>query len=44
MAKKLKELPTHVIKGIEKSIRQFEEGKTISLEEFKKKHFTKNNL
>lgn len=34
-------LPPHVLKGIEKSIRQFENGETISFEEFKTKHFSK---
>ena len=31
----------HIAKSIEKSIRQYEDGQTISLEEFKEKHFTK---
>jgi len=34
-------LPAHVSKSIEKSIRQFENGQTISLQEFKEKHFSK---
>jgi hypothetical protein len=33
-------LPSHVSHSIEKSIKQYEEGKTISLDEFKKKHFS----
>lgn len=31
-------LPDHVLKGIDKSLQQFEEGKSISLEEFSNKH------
>lgn len=31
-------LPDHVLKGIEKSLQQFEEEKSISLEEFSGKH------
>lgn len=31
-------LPTHVSKSIEKSIKQFEKGQAISLDEFKAKH------
>jgi len=34
-------LPTHISKSIEKSIKQFENGQTISLQEFKEKHFSK---
>jgi hypothetical protein len=34
-------LPLHVSKSIEKSLKQFENGQTISLEEFKQKHFVK---
>ena len=34
-------LPNHVSKSIEKSIEQFEKGQTISLQEFKEKHFSK---
>jgi len=34
-------LPPHVIKGIEKSLKQYEDGQTISLQEFKDKHFSK---
>ncbi len=34
-------LPPHVIKGIEKSLKQAENGQTISLKEFKEKHFSK---
>jgi hypothetical protein len=34
-------LPAHVSKSIEKSIKQFEGGQTISLEEFKRKHFSR---
>jgi len=33
-------LPAHVLKGIEKSIAQYENGQTISLEEFKSRHFS----
>lgn len=32
------ELPAHVIKSVEKSIKQNEAGQTISLEEFTQKH------
>jgi hypothetical protein len=32
-------LPPHVLNGIEKSMEQYENGQTISLEEFKNKHF-----
>lgn len=32
-------LPVHVLKGIEKSIEQYENNQAISMEEFKKKHF-----
>jgi hypothetical protein len=31
-------LPDHVLKGIDKSLQEFEEGKSISLEEFSNKH------
>lgn len=34
-------LPNHVSKSIEKSIAQFENGQTISLNEFKDRHFSK---
>jgi hypothetical protein len=34
-------LPAHVLKGIEKSMKQAEKGETISLQEFKEKHFLK---
>lgn len=34
-------LPPHVLAGIEKSLNQYENGETISLEEFKNRHFTK---
>lgn len=34
-------LPAHITKSIEKSIKQFENGQTISLQEFKEKHFSK---
>lgn len=33
-------LPAHVVKGIERSLKQAENGQTISLEEFKKRHLT----
>ena len=33
--------PQHVLKGIEESIHQHENGKTISLQEFKEKHLVK---
>lgn len=33
--------PPHVIEGIQKSLEQARNGQTISLEEFKEKHFTK---
>jgi len=31
-------LPSHISKSIEKSIKQYEGGKTISLQQFKEKH------
>jgi hypothetical protein len=34
-------LPPHVSKSIEKSIKQYENGQTISLSEFKEKHLSK---
>ena len=34
-------LPPHVSQSIEKSIKQYEKGQTISLQEFKEKHFSK---
>lgn len=34
-------LPAHVTQSIEKSLEQYEAGQTISLQEFKEKHFTK---
>jgi len=34
-------LPPHVLKGLEKSMRQAENGETISLQEFKARHFFK---
>lgn len=34
-------LPPHVTKSIEKSIGQYEEGQTISIQQFKEKHFSK---
>ena len=36
-----KTLPEHVKKSIEKGIQQYESGNSISLDEFKKKHFSK---
>lgn len=36
-------LPEHVMKSIERSLEQFDNGNTISLEEFKAKHFLKMN-
>ncbi len=36
-----KTFPPHVLKSIEKSFEQSENGETISLEEFKDKYFTK---
>ena len=33
--------PSHVLKGIEESIAQHENGQTISLQEFKEKHLGK---
>lgn len=35
-------LSDSVIKSVEKSIEQFNEGKTISLQTFKEKHFRKH--
>ena len=34
-------LPPHVLKGIEESRRQHQNGQTISLQEFKEKHLLK---
>jgi hypothetical protein len=34
-------LPAHVSESIQKSIKQFEAGETISLHEFKERHFSK---
>lgn len=34
-------LPPHVLEGIQRSIEQFENGETISLEDFKAKHLFK---
>jgi hypothetical protein len=34
-------LPPHVLKIAEESIKQYENGQTISFEEFKKRHFSK---
>jgi hypothetical protein len=34
-------LPLHVLKSIEKAINQYENGQTISLSEFKERHFSK---
>ena len=34
-------LPSHVSRSIEKSIKQYEDGQTISLQEFKEKHLSK---
>jgi len=34
-------LPAHVLKSAEKGIKQYENGQTISLQEFKEKHFSK---
>lgn len=34
-------LPTHVLKSIDVSLDQFDKGNTISLDEFKSKHFQK---
>jgi hypothetical protein len=36
-------LPPHVLEGIEISIKQYESGQCISLEEFKEKHFQRSN-
>lgn len=33
--------PPHVVAGIEESIKQHENGQTISLQEFKEKHLVK---
>ncbi|MGZ3776850.1 MAG: DUF2683 family protein [Mucilaginibacter sp.] len=37
------ELPCHVSVSVKKSIKQFEEGQTIDLTEFKKRHFSYNH-
>ena len=34
-------LPRHILKIAEESIKQYENGQTISLEEFKERHFSK---
>lgn len=34
-------LPPHISRSIEKSIKQYEDGQTITLQEFKEKHFSK---
>ena len=34
-------LPPHVLKSIERGMKQIENGQTISLEEFKERHFSK---
>jgi len=34
-------LPAHVLDSIEKGIKQFESGRSISLQRFKEKHFSK---
>jgi methionine synthase I (cobalamin-dependent) len=34
-------LPTHISQSIEKGVKQYENGQTISLLEFKEKHFSK---
>lgn len=37
-------LPAHVLKSIEKGTNQYLSGQTISLDEFKERHFLKGNL
>ncbi len=34
-------LPAHVASSVEKGLEQYEKGEAISLEDFKKKHFSK---
>ena len=34
-------LPPHVVSGIQESIKQYENGETISWDEFKERHFIK---
>ena len=34
-------VPTHVLEGIQRGLDQAKNGQTISLQEFKDKHFTK---
>lgn len=34
-------LPAHVLKSVEIGLKQIEDGQTISLEEFKERHFSK---
>lgn len=36
------DLPEHVLKSVDKGLRQYTEGKTISLETFKERHFRKS--
>jgi len=33
-------LPNNVVKSIEKSLKQYEDGQTISLQEFTERHFS----
>ena len=35
------DFPPYVLENIEEGIKQYENGQTISLDEFKEKHFTK---
>jgi len=34
-------VPPHVLKSVEKSLKQYEDGHTISLTEFTERHFSK---
>ena len=36
-------LPPHVLKSIEIGMKEYENGQTISFEEFKKRHFSKKS-
>jgi hypothetical protein len=36
--------PLHVLESIRRGLKQYEDGKTISLHEFKEKHFSKKQV
>ena len=41
MIRKMIILPLHMLKIADESIKQYENGETISFEEFKRRHFSK---